>query len=72
MNVQNVGFAVMPILFPHKLVKKKTKNKKLFFSHRIRIRFILVWKHFCLAMTHQAHLQRKGNEENGSEFLKSF
>lgn len=33
MNVRNVGFAVMPILFPHKLVKKKKqKQKTVFFS----------------------------------------
>lgn len=37
----------------------------LYSTHRIRIRPILVWKHFCLAMTHQAHLQRRA-KENGS------
>lgn len=39
----------------------------LYSTHRIRIRPILVWKHFCLAMTHQAHLQRRA-KENGSFF----
>lgn len=55
----------MHVLFPHKLVKKKCfLSVKVHrpSTHRIRIRSILVWKHFRLAMTHQAHLQRRGKE----------
>lgn len=58
------------VLFPREARSGGGKKRVFFFGvfspHRIRIRAVLVRKHFCLAVTHQAHLGGRGEREDGS------